>query len=59
MQLTAIHNATIQNNHAGIVSLCEDCPCQLRMLNGHADELTNTQNIHVATATATWHCIHV
>jgi hypothetical protein len=59
MQLIAIHDATIQNNHAWIVSLCDDCPCQLRLLHGHADEITNTQIIHVATVKATWHCIHV
>ena len=40
MQLTAIHNATIQKNHALIFTLPDGGRCQLRMLRGHANEQT-------------------
>jgi hypothetical protein len=59
MDLIAIHNATIQKIHAGIFTSSLVCLCQLRMLHEHANELTNTQIIHVSTDHETWHCIHV
>jgi hypothetical protein len=54
MPIIALHNATIQKNHAWIFPLTDACHCQLRLLHDHANELTSIPIIHVSTDHESW-----
>jgi hypothetical protein len=59
LQFTAIHNATILKIHAWMLTLTDECRCQLRMLHEHANDQTYAQHIHVSKDHETWHCANV
>jgi hypothetical protein len=59
LQFTAIHNATILKIHAWMLTLTDECRCQLRMLHEHANDQTYAQHIHVSKDHETWHCTNV